>query len=357
MRNLTIATACSTLLIGAFAAAQTPDARHNRVIELLEQKRPVFGLYAPSNARPGGPPGAARPATPSAPAKSPAELAREAAAYKLSDFVFDGSMEGDFDKAFLVFVEFAKGLAGAGVVARAPVVHLTHPMIVKAPEIAPDPKAAAANIGKQLNQGVSGVMLVTVESAEEARQGIAAMRFASHGGTRPDGDVGSAPTVWGMSETEYRRKADLWPLNRDGELINWTIVESKEGLAHLREIAAVPGIGVLWPGAGTLRRRVHDDLAVGRTRLRSGGVGSGDPAGVVGLQGVQDRLRVPGQRRRHPAADVAGLLGLRDGLGRGRLQDRRGRPQARRTRRLQPLSDAPNSPIASLGRPGPGPGP
>ena len=165
----------------------------------------MFGLYAPSNdvrrpvpARPAG--HGARDA-----AKSPAELAREAAAYKLSDFVFDGSMEGDFDKAFPVFVEFAKGLTQAGVVARAPVVHLTHPMIVKAPEIAPDPKAAAVNIGKQLNQGVSGVMLVTVESAEETRQGIAAMRFASRGGTRPDGDVGAAPAVWGLSEAEYRR--------------------------------------------------------------------------------------------------------------------------------------------------------
>jgi 2-keto-3-deoxy-L-rhamnonate aldolase RhmA len=31
------------------------------------------------------------------------------------------------------------------------------------------------------------------------------------------------------------------------------IVESREGLAHLREIAAVPGIAVLFPGAGTLR--------------------------------------------------------------------------------------------------------
>ena len=48
---------------------------------------------------------------PDTPPKSPAELAREAAAYKLSDFVFDGSMEGDFDKAFPTFAEFAKGLA------------------------------------------------------------------------------------------------------------------------------------------------------------------------------------------------------------------------------------------------------
>ena len=45
----------------------------------------------------------------------------------------------------------------------------------------------------------------------------------------------------------------MWPLNPNGELINWTIVESKKGLANLKEIAAVPGIGVLWPGAGTLR--------------------------------------------------------------------------------------------------------
>jgi len=56
-----------------------------------------------------------------------------------------------------------------------------------------------------------------------------------------------------MTEQEYRAKADLWPLNPNGELINWTIVESKEGLKHVREIAAVKGIGVLLPGAGTLR--------------------------------------------------------------------------------------------------------
>jgi len=56
-----------------------------------------------------------------------------------------------------------------------------------------------------------------------------------------------------MSEKEYREKADLWPLNPTGELMNWTIVESRAGLAHVREIAAVKGVSVLFPGAGTLR--------------------------------------------------------------------------------------------------------
>jgi len=43
------------------------------------------------------------------------------------------------------------------------------------------------------------------------------------------------------------------PILHSKDLVNWTIVESKEGLAHVREIAQVKGIGVLWPGAGTLR--------------------------------------------------------------------------------------------------------
>ena len=82
-------------------------------------------------------------------------------------------------------MEFAKGLAGAGVIAREPRRPPDPPDDREGTEIAPDPKVAAANIGKQLNQGVSGVMLVTVETAEEARQGIAAMRFASRAARVP----------------------------------------------------------------------------------------------------------------------------------------------------------------------------
>src|SRR6185436_19372787 len=118
--------------------------------------------------------------------------------------------------------------------------------------IAPDPAKAAERIGRQLNLGVSGVVFVGVESADEVKAGLDAMRFKSKGGTRSD-DLGVAPAFWGMNEKDYREKADLWPLNPKGELMNWTIVESKVGLAHVREIAAVKGISVLFPGAGTLR--------------------------------------------------------------------------------------------------------
>lgn len=236
--------------VSGAAFAKAPAQHLNPVIGLLEQKQPVMGLYAPSNRRPGGPNApAAEPADP----KSPLELAREAVAYKSSDFVFDGSMEYDFEQTFPVFAEFAGALAEVGPLSKKPYPHLAYPMIVKIPEIAPDPAKVSGYIGQQLNLGVSGIMFVGVESAEEVRHGIAAMRFKSKGGTRADA-VGSAPAFWGLSEKQYRKKADLWPLNPKGELLNWVVIESKEGLKNVRDIAAVKGIGVLWPGAGTLRQ-------------------------------------------------------------------------------------------------------
>lgn len=245
--------------------------RLNPVIELLASKKPAFGLYAPANPRVGGRGGrgaaqagtagvagttGAAPTTPPAPAptpKTPSELAKDAFDYKNADYIFDGSMEAParYDQAYANFQVFAKGMSDAGFSTAAPVRRLSHPLYVKTPGIAADPKVAAERIAGQLNAGASGVVFVDVESAEELKQGIAMMRFKSQGGMRPD-EVGSAPAIWGVSEKEYREKADLWPLNPKGELLNFTIIESKEGIAKVREIAAVKGIGVLFPGAGTL---------------------------------------------------------------------------------------------------------
>lgn len=239
--------------IGITSAAMVQAPRHlNPVVDLLAQKKAVFGLYAPANRRPGrgGPVPADAP-----PSKSPAELAREAIANSTADYLFDGTMEGDFDRGLSQFTEFMKGMTDGGTIlkrAGTPLRQFNQPLFVKTHEIAPDPALANERIAKQLNLGVTGIVLVDVKTADEARQGIAAMRFKSQGGTRPD-DVGNAPAVWGMTETLYKEKADVWPLNPNGELVNFTIVESKEGLANVREIAAVKGIGVLFPGAGTLR--------------------------------------------------------------------------------------------------------
>jgi 4-hydroxy-2-oxoheptanedioate aldolase len=174
---------------------------------------------------------------------------KDALAYEKSDFLFNGNMEGGVDRGIGPFTDFVNAMVETA----APAVRWQHPLSVKTPKIADDPAKAIDNISRQLNLGVSTVVFVGVESANEVQQGLAAMRFKSKGGTRQE-DVGIAPKYWGMSEKEYRDKADLWPLNPNGELTNWTIVESKEGLAHVREIAAVKGISVLFPGAGTLRQ-------------------------------------------------------------------------------------------------------
>jgi 2-keto-3-deoxy-L-rhamnonate aldolase RhmA len=248
MRSRLILTALLAAALGAAPSTQTSRRqRLNPVIALLEQNKPVFGLYAPSNRRfgRGGAPAAEAP-----PPKPVAELAKEALGYPSSDFVFDGTMEGGVDKGLPVFTEFVEALKQATAENRT--LRGQHPLIVKTEKIAPNFAKAVDNIGRELNVGTSGIMFVETESADEVRQGLAAMRFKSKGGTRSD-TVGMAPAYWGMSEQEYKAKADLWPLNPEGELVNWTIVESKEGLAHVREIAAVKGVGVLWPGAGTLR--------------------------------------------------------------------------------------------------------
>ena len=220
------------------AAAQSSD-RLNPMIALHEAGMPVFGMYAPRAS-------AGRRGAPAGPVKTPAQLAEETLAYTMSDFVFDGSMEGGVDRGLPAFNSFVSAMSGAGASTR------TNPLVVKMQEVGTDYAGARDAIAKQLDAGASTLMAVKVESAEEVRQAVAAMRYESNGGTRPD-RVGNAPAYWGVSEAEYRAKADVWPLNPDGELILWVIVESHAGLANLAEIAAVPGIGVLWPGAGTLR--------------------------------------------------------------------------------------------------------
>jgi 4-hydroxy-2-oxoheptanedioate aldolase len=245
--NAFISIALSAVLATTAVAQGSPHL--NPVVDLLAAKQPAFGVYAPRNPRP---PRNAPATADTARQKPPAALAKDALGYAGADYLFDGSMEGDFDRGFPVFAEFVRGMTGGGSAPKASAGRLSHPLFVKMHEIAPDPARAAQNIAKQLDLGVSGVVFVNVESPEEVKAGLAAMRFKANGGTRPDA-VGNAPAFWGMSEKEYREKADVWPLDPRGELVNFTIVESKAGLARVREIAAVKGIGVLFPGAGTLR--------------------------------------------------------------------------------------------------------
>jgi 4-hydroxy-2-oxoheptanedioate aldolase len=139
----------------------------------------------------------------------------------------------------------------------------THPFLAKIPIWHNNPESAAAAAYRQLNAGHVGIMMQEMSSAAELRAGIQAIRFKSAGGSRPEEGIEAAAAYWGMTPAQYRQKADVWPLNKNGELLVWAIVESQEGLANVREIAAEPGLGVLWVGWGTLGGVFRGD-SVGR---------------------------------------------------------------------------------------------
>ena len=232
--------------------------RHlNPMIDLLAEGKPVFGLATPSARGGGGGPRGASGAAPAsaatpAPARTPLDFAKDTLAHPEADYFFNGNMERSVDPAIESFTQYADALVEAGAITKSPYHRLLAPLSVKTPKISTDPAKAIENISRQLNAGVTSISFVHVDTAPELEQGIAAMRFKSKGGTRPD-DIGQAPKYWGVSEQEYRERADVWPLNPNGELVAWAIIETKEGIANVRQIAQVKGLGVLIPGAGTLR--------------------------------------------------------------------------------------------------------
>ncbi len=269
--------------VGVSISGEQASGHLNPMIELLRAKQGMFGLGLPTAGRQGGGgrgarggAAAAQPQTPPpapTPVKTPAELAQDAIAHQEADWFFTAAMERNPDAGEPMITAFQEAMAAAGPVGGTPR-RLRAPINSKAPNItspdSPTPSDYIANLSRQLNAGISSISFVEVDTAEELRMGINALRFASRGGTRPD-TVGNAPKYWGLTEAEYRRKADVWPLNPEGEIVVWAIIESHEGLANIREIAQVPGLSVIAAGAGTLGgvfsstgpdgRRVRDDAA------------------------------------------------------------------------------------------------
>lgn len=288
--RMILAVVIVTMLAGIVVFAQSSGKHLNPMVDLLQQHKPVFGVYLPTafnlpgaaprgaGARGGeggrgrgsrkvadGPPPQEAPCEEAADlvknppkmapltpeeAKQQTEIAKFALTHHEEDYLFSGAFEGGVDKPLPGFTDLMKGLSANGAVVKSAAPRIV-PVMLKAPKVGCDMKKGAENIGRELNIGAAGLMFPHTQSGKELQAGLAAMRFKSKGGTRPD-DLGMAPSIWGLTAQQYKDKADLSSLNPNGELVNFTIVEDKEGLAHVREIAAVKGIGVLWPGAGTL---------------------------------------------------------------------------------------------------------
>jgi 4-hydroxy-2-oxoheptanedioate aldolase len=108
-------------------------------------------------------------------------------------------------------------------------------------------------VKQALDIGLMGVIFNGVESKEQAIMAIRAMRYPpmrtstrrEPAGIRGYGPV-AASWAWGVSVAEYERRADVWPLNPDGDLLAILMIESVEGVKNVDEIASVPGVGALF---------------------------------------------------------------------------------------------------------------
>lgn len=113
-------------------------------------------------------------------------------------------------------------------------------------------------IAKQaLDMGLMGVIFNGIDNKEQALLAVQNMRYPQKKGSKypaPPGIRGTAPGyatwVWGISGAEYTQRADVWPLNPEGDLLAIPMIETLEGLKNVNEIAAVPGVGALFIGAG-----------------------------------------------------------------------------------------------------------
>jgi len=112
-------------------------------------------------------------------------------------------------------------------------------------------------VKQALDLGLYGVLFNGVDTPEQAAIAVSTMRYPQLRDSRypePRGirgaSAGNATWAWGVSTAEYMSRADLWPLNPDGDLLAVMMIESVEGLRNLDAIAATPGVGALFPGAG-----------------------------------------------------------------------------------------------------------
>ena len=108
-------------------------------------------------------------------------------------------------------------------------------------------------IKQVLESGAMGIIVPQVESREQALKVIQSMRYPQLKTSKyqqPPGRRGcgcSGGAGWGLQNpADYVRLADVWPLNPEGELMAFPMIETPEGVKNVNAILDVPGVpGVL----------------------------------------------------------------------------------------------------------------
>jgi 4-hydroxy-2-oxoheptanedioate aldolase len=214
-------------------AAQTQQPKRiNRAIELLEAGQPIY--YT------GG--------------RGGYEEGKKMAATK-ADYINYEMEHGAFDIKELR--DFMRGLVDAGPTRTG---HRTPAVIVTLPVLGKDPVSMRANswvVQQVLASGVHGILLCHAESPEAIREFVEASRYpfaeqvvGLSQGYRGSGSQTFASQIWGVSQTEYFKKADTWPLNKNGEIMLGLKIENPKATANADKTTKVPGIAFAEWGPG-----------------------------------------------------------------------------------------------------------
>jgi 4-hydroxy-2-oxoheptanedioate aldolase len=202
--------------------------RINKALGLLELKQPIYYASAEDRSYAGG----------------------CAAASTWADYITYEMEHGPFDVAGLD--AFMRGLVDGGPTASG---HRTPTVIVTLPATGADLDLFRANawmVSQVLATGVHGILLCHAESPDAVRAFVESTRYTFRGGTRGSGGQGSAGEIWGLSQGEYVRRADPWPLNPEGELLLGLKIENRRALENAEKVAAVAGISFAEWGPGDM---------------------------------------------------------------------------------------------------------
>lgn len=220
------------MCISVGAAGEDKPPRLNRFIELMESKKPAFGIFS-ANVSP----------------RTGANLADAGL-----DFVLIDMEHSPYDVTRLE--GYLLGMLNKAEIAQHGLRTNTVP-IVRIPSTGRE--LASYMIKQTLDVGAMGVMVPHVETAEQALAAVQACRYPQQKGSalyEPKGSRGVAYSwaarYWGLPGEEYARRADLWPLNPRGELVLWVMIESAEGVKNCDAIARTPGVGALFIGPSDL---------------------------------------------------------------------------------------------------------
>ena len=181
--------------------AAGPASGSNHMVELLAGGQPVFGIFSGEHTPEQG-----------------ARMARNPEA----DFVFYSLESGPFDiPAMEAYMEGMREGAGDGG---------PQPVALRIPPIRDGADSARARTRAGLEAGAHSIVFPHVESVEEAELAVGALGDRS------------------------------WPGDPDGSLVSILLIEDQIGIERAADIVRTPGVSVVIPGPGDLRRAYEGDM-------------------------------------------------------------------------------------------------